>query len=61
MADINKAVNGSLKDIIIDPINKIRSIKGRPDNTAIFSFIITISAANYEQEFWQCIKLHGPA
>ena len=51
MADIKKAVNNSLKDIIIIAINKIRSTKIRPDNKGIFSFIITNSATNYEQEF----------
>ena len=51
MADINKVVSDSLKNIIIDGINKIRSIKKRPHNKAIFSFIITNSATNYEQEF----------
>ena len=51
MVDINKAVSDSLKDIINDAINKIRSIKKRPDNKAIFSFIITNSATNYEQKF----------
>ena len=51
MTDVNKAVSDSLKDIIVDAINKMRSIKKRPDNKAIFSFIITNSATNYEQEF----------
>ena len=51
MADINKAVSDSLKEIIINAINEIRSIKKRPDNKAIFSFVITNSATNYKQEF----------
>ena len=32
MANINKAVSDSLKDTIINAINKIRSIKKRPNN-----------------------------
>ena len=51
MADINKAVSDSLKEIIINAINEIRSIKKRPDNKAIISFINTNSATNYKQEF----------
>ena len=51
MADINKAVSDSLKEIIINAINEIRSIKKRPDNKAIIYFINTNSATNYKQEF----------
>ena len=51
MADINKAVSDSWKDTIVNAINKIRSIKKRLNNNDIFSFIITNSARNYEQEF----------
>ena len=51
MANINKAVSDSLKEIIINTINEIRSIKKRSDNKAIFSFIFTNSATNYKQEF----------
>ena len=50
-ADINKAVSDSLKEIIINAINEIRSIKKRPDNKAIIYFINTNSATNYKQEF----------
>ena len=51
MAGINKVVSDSLKDIIINPINKIRSIKKDSITKQFFSFIITNSAENYEQEF----------
>ena len=51
MTDMNKVVSDCLKNIIIDAINKIRSIKKRSHNKAIFSFIITNSATNYEQVF----------
>ena len=51
MADINKAVSDSLKEIIINAINEIRSIKKKPDNKAIIYFINTNSATNYKQEF----------
>ena len=51
MAGINKAVSDSLKDIIINAINKIRSIKKDSITKQFFSFIITNSAENYEQEF----------
>ena len=49
--DINKAVSDSLKDIIIDLINKIRNIKKDLIKKQFFSFITNNSATNYEQEF----------
>ena len=42
MVDINKTVNDSLKDIIINAINKIRSTKKRPDNKEIFPLLLPI-------------------
>ena len=42
MAGINKAVSDSTKDIIIDPINKIRNIKKRPDKKVIFPLLLPI-------------------
>ena len=42
MADINKAVRGSVKDIIIDAINKIRSIKRDPTTKQFFTLLVQI-------------------
>ena len=40
MEDINKAVSGSLKDIIIDAINKIRKIKKDLITNQVFPFLL---------------------
>ena len=49
IAGISKAVSNTLKDIIINLINKKH--KKEPDNKAIFTFIVTNSATNSEAEF----------
>ena len=42
MADINKAVSDSLKDIIIDAIIKIRNIKKDPVTKQFFPLLLQI-------------------
>ena len=42
MADINKAVSDSLKDIIIDAKNNIRSIKKDPITKQFFCLLLPI-------------------
>ena len=42
VADINKAVSDSLKDIIIDAINKIRTIKKDPVTKQFFPLLLQI-------------------
>ena len=42
MVDINKAVSDSLKDIIIDAINKTRSIKKDPIIKQFFRLLLPI-------------------
>ena len=45
----SKALSDTLKDIIINLINK--KYKKEPDNKAIFTFIVNNSATNSEAEF----------
>ena len=42
MTDVNKAVSDSLKDIIVDAINKMRSIRKDPITKQFFPLLLPI-------------------